>query len=44
VYGAFKTIGSWFGTPNYWGEKDGELLPEFVFLEYKETMDFMKEL
>ncbi|SDY93586.1 putative aldouronate transport system substrate-binding protein [Evansella caseinilytica] len=44
VYGAFKTIASWFGTPNNWGEKDGELLPEFMFDEYIETMDFVKEL
>ncbi|WP_347835768.1 hypothetical protein [Gracilibacillus sp. JCM 18860] len=21
IYGAFKTVSSWFGTPNYWGEK-----------------------
>ncbi len=44
IYGAFKTISSWFGTPNNWGEKDGELLPEFMFPEYMETMDFMKDL
>ncbi len=44
IYGAFKTVASWFGTPNNWGEKDGELLPEFMFSEYKETMDFFKEL
>ncbi|WP_416151166.1 extracellular solute-binding protein [Salipaludibacillus sp. HK11] len=44
VYGAFKTISSWFGTPNWWGEQDGELLPEFMFDEYIESMDFMKEL
>jgi putative aldouronate transport system substrate-binding protein len=44
IYGAFKTVSSWFGTPNYWGEKDGELLPEFMFDEYMQTMDFFKEL
>lgn len=44
IYGAFKTVSSWFGTPNNWGEKDGELLPEFMFPEYIETMDFMKDL
>lgn len=44
VYGAFKTVSSWFGTPNNWGEQDGELLPEFMFPEYKETMDFFKEM
>ncbi len=44
VYGAFKTISSWFGTPNNWGEKDGQLQPEFMFQEYFDTMDFMKTL
>lgn len=44
IYGAFKTVSSWFGTPNYWGEKDGELTPEFVFDEYVETMDFFKDI
>ncbi len=43
-YGLFKTLASWFGTPNNWGEKDGELLPEFMFPEYMETMNFVKEL
>lgn len=43
-YGLFKTLASWFGTPNNWGEKDGELLPEFMFDEYMETMNFVKEL
>nr|WP_040513345.1 extracellular solute-binding protein [Gracilibacillus halophilus] len=44
IYGAFKTVSSWFGTPNYWGEKDGQLQPEFMFDEYKQTMDFFKEM
>ncbi|MDX8045179.1 extracellular solute-binding protein [Gracilibacillus sp. S3-1-1] len=44
IYGAFKTVSSWFGTPNNWGEKDGELLPEFMFDEYKQTMDFFREM
>ena len=42
--GAFKTVASWVGTPNDWGEKDGKLLPAFMFPEYKETMDLFKEL
>src|SRR5699024_8226765 len=42
--GAFKTIASWFGTPNEWGEQDGKLMPAFTFPEYKETMDFFKDL
>ena len=40
IYGAFKTVSSWFGTPNNWGEKDGQLLPEFMFQEYIDTMDY----
>lgn len=44
VFGAFKTVASWHGTPNYWGEKDGQLLPEFMFPEYMETMRFFKKL
>ncbi|WP_089742619.1 extracellular solute-binding protein [Gracilibacillus ureilyticus] len=44
IYGAFKTVSSWFGTPNNWGEKDGQLLPEFMFDEYMQTMDFFKTM
>ncbi|GGG16452.1 extracellular solute-binding protein [Paenibacillus abyssi] len=44
VYGAFKTVGSWFGTPNGWGELDGKLAPEFMFPQYMETMKFFKKL
>lgn len=44
VYGAFKTIASWFGTPNDWGIKDGKLLPEFMFDEYMKTLDYMKKI
>ncbi|OMF74201.1 extracellular solute-binding protein [Paenibacillus glucanolyticus] len=44
IYGAFKTISSWLGTPNNWGEKDGKLAPEFMFPEYMETMNFFKKL
>ncbi|MBQ4898699.1 extracellular solute-binding protein [Paenibacillus sp. Marseille-P2973] len=44
VYGAFKTVSSWFGTPNTWGTKDGQLQPEFTFPQYIDTMDFFKEL
>lgn len=43
VYGAFKTVSSWFGTPNSWGEKDGKLAPEFTFQQYFDTMDFFKK-
>ena len=44
IYGAFKTVASWFGSPNGWGEKDGKILPDFMFPEYVETMDFFKKL
>ncbi|MCI3923028.1 extracellular solute-binding protein [Paenibacillus sp. TRM 82003] len=44
VYGAFKTIASYMGAPNGWGERDGELLPEFMFPEYVDTMNFFREL
>ncbi|MCR2805972.1 extracellular solute-binding protein [Paenibacillus soyae] len=44
IYGAFKTLSSFFGTPNNFGVKDGQILPEFMFPEYIETMDYMKSL
>ncbi|WP_426446458.1 extracellular solute-binding protein [Paenibacillus sp. S-38] len=44
VYGAFKTVASYFGTPNNWGEKDGRLEPEFMFPSYMETMNFFRKL
>ncbi|GGH19003.1 extracellular solute-binding protein [Paenibacillus segetis] len=44
IYGAFKTVSSWFGTPNTWGEQDGQLAPEFTFSQYVDTMDFFKKL
>jgi len=44
VYGAFKTMLSYFGGPNGWGERDGKLLPEFLFPEYKATMNFFRKL
>ncbi len=44
VYGAFKTVSAWFGTPNTWGEKDGQLAPDFTFPQYIDTMDFFKKL
>ncbi len=44
VYGAFKTVASWFHTPNNWGVKDGQLLPEFMFPQYIETMDWFKKV
>jgi putative aldouronate transport system substrate-binding protein len=44
VYGSLKTIASWFGTPNNWGEQDGKLLPEFMFDEYMDSLDYVREL
>lgn len=44
IYGAFKTVSSWFGTPNEWGMKDGKLMPEFMFDEYIDTLDFFRDL
>lgn len=43
-YGAFKTLSSYFNTPNEWGERNGKLLPEFMFDGYLETMRFMRSL
>lgn len=45
VYGVFKTIGSYFGTPNVWQlNEDGTFTPEFETEGYVKTMDYMKEL
>ncbi|KFN11335.1 sugar ABC transporter periplasmic protein [Paenibacillus macerans] len=45
IYGAFKTLSSYFGTPNYWEvSEDGKFTPEFETEGYLKTMDYMKEL
>ena len=44
VYGAFKTLGSYFGTPNNWGLIQGKIVPEFETEPYMDTMRFMKRL
>ncbi|MEC0167511.1 extracellular solute-binding protein [Paenibacillus graminis] len=45
VYGAFKTLGSYFGTPNNWAVDDaGVMTPEFATEGYIQTMDYMKAL
>lgn len=45
VYGAFKTLSSYFGTPNMWQvSEDGKMTPEFMTEPYFETMDYMKAL
>lgn len=43
-YGAFKTVSSWFGTPNYWGVQNGKLVAEFMTQEYMDTMNFFKRI
>lgn len=45
VYGAFKTLGSYFGTPNVWKvDSKGNFTVEFETDGYIETMDYMKKL
>ncbi|WP_152401167.1 extracellular solute-binding protein [Paenibacillus cellulositrophicus] len=45
IYGAFKTLGSYFGTPNNWQvTDDGKMIPEFETEGYVKTMDYMKTL
>ncbi|MUG44159.1 extracellular solute-binding protein [Paenibacillus woosongensis] len=44
VYGVFKTLSSYFGTPNNWELAGGEFIPEFETEEYMDTMNFMKKL
>ncbi|WP_284646454.1 extracellular solute-binding protein [Paenibacillus silviterrae] len=44
VYGSFKTLSMYFGTPNNWGVQDGKLVPEFMTQGYMDTMKYMKKL
>lgn len=44
IYGAFKTVSSYFGTPNNWSIEDGVLTPEFETQAYMDTMNFFKKL
>lgn len=45
VFGAFKTLSSYFGTPSYWSVDDsGKVTPEFEDEGYVKTMDYMKAL
>lgn len=43
-YGAFKTLSSYFGTPNTWALNGDTFVPEFDTPEYMETMNYMKKL
>lgn len=40
----FDTMKLWFGVPNKWGLKDGQLVPEHEYPEYVEALKFMKKL
>ncbi|MBS4208346.1 extracellular solute-binding protein [Bacillus sp. FJAT-50079] len=44
ILGTFNNFLTWHGAPNEWGEKDGQLLPEFMFPEYKDTLTYFKKL
>ncbi|SDD38330.1 putative aldouronate transport system substrate-binding protein [Paenibacillus sp. UNCCL117] len=44
VFGAFKTLSSYFGTPNNWTIAGNQLIPEFETKAYMDTMNFVKRL
>ncbi|MDQ1909046.1 extracellular solute-binding protein [Paenibacillus sp. GD4] len=44
VYGAFKTVASWFGTPNQFAVSGGSIVADFMDPSYMETMKFFKKL
>ncbi|MBO9597414.1 MAG: extracellular solute-binding protein [Cohnella sp.] len=44
IFGAFKTLSSYMGTPNNWEIRDHKLVPEFATQAYVDTMDYMKRL
>jgi putative aldouronate transport system substrate-binding protein len=44
TFGAFKTLSSYFGTPNNWITVNDKLVPEFKTPEYINTMNYMKRL
>lgn len=45
VFGAFKTLGSYFGTPSSWSvDNNGKVTPEFESEGYVKAMDYMKKL
>ena len=40
-----EVVMTWFGVPNGWGEEeDGRLVPSFYFPEYKEALDWLRDL
>lgn len=45
IFGVFKTLSSYFGTPNNWAvNKEGKMTAEFETDAYIQTMDYMKKL
>ncbi|THF83544.1 extracellular solute-binding protein [Cohnella fermenti] len=44
VFGAFKTLSSYFGTPNDWAVEGRRFVPEFETQGYMDTMNFMRKL
>ncbi|MFS0724893.1 extracellular solute-binding protein [Paenibacillus sp. 1P07SE] len=45
IYGAFKTVSSYFGTPNYWSVDDsGNFQPEFMHEAYMDTLNFFRDI
>ncbi|KKI92532.1 sugar ABC transporter substrate-binding protein [Bacillus sp. SA1-12] len=44
-YSSFKTLSSYFGTPNGWAvEENGKFTPEFTTQAYKDTMNYSRKL
>ncbi|TVY00318.1 extracellular solute-binding protein [Paenibacillus cremeus] len=44
TFGAFKTLSSYFGTPNNWTVSGSKAVPDFKTPEYMQTMDYMRKL
>ncbi|MFD0673295.1 extracellular solute-binding protein [Cohnella sp. GCM10027633] len=44
IFGAFKTLSSYMGTPNNWEIQDHAFVPEFATPPYVDTMNYMKRL
>lgn len=43
--GPWNTMQAWMGAPNQWGYDDnGDLAPDFMFDEYRESLEFFKEI
>lgn len=44
IYGAFKTVSSYFGTPNYWSVEGDSFQPEFMHEAYMDTLNFFRDI